>query len=138
MISINMTDIHRMIKQSAVDAIEASSPVRIVWGTVVTASPLKIMVDQKLVLTSEQLVLTHNVLDYQTKISFDNAGIKQLFDKWNISEQTLEETKKIAFTAKVEHEITVYNHLEDGDEVLMIQLQGGQRYVVFEKVVKAS
>jgi hypothetical protein len=132
-----MDDIVKSIKQAAMEASEAASPVKLLWGKVIVASPLKIQIDQKLVLASEQLVLTHNVLDYQTKISFDNAAIKQLFTTWDVLEQTESQPAKIAFKAKVEHEITIYNHLEQDDEVLLAQLQGGQKFVVLEKVVKA-
>lgn len=82
-----------MIKQAAIDAIEAMQPCRIVYGKITSLSPLKIAVDQKLVLTAAQLSFT------QTGKTFINA-------------QT-----------------------QTGAKVAMIRQQGGQSYLVVDKVV---
>ena len=50
-----------VIKQAAMEAQESSKPVNILFGTVLSASPLKIQVDQKSIYTSKMLILTRNV-----------------------------------------------------------------------------
>ena len=50
-------DLLTLIKKSAVEAVEAAKPAAVVNGTVLGTSPLKIRLNQKLVLTGQQLVL---------------------------------------------------------------------------------
>lgn len=131
----NMGNITKLIKRTALDAVKESKPTSIVFGKVISAEPLKINVEQKLNLTVAQLVLTNNVRDYKTQISFDDPNIKQVFTTWDMGESVESSPSKIAFKNKIKHEITIYNGLKVGDEVIMIQMQGGQKYVVFDKVV---
>ena len=86
------------------EAFSASKPVDVVFGKVVSVSPLKIKVDQKLTLTSAQLVLSGNVTEYKVKI--------------NDTEQT------------------IHNNLVVGEEVIMMQVSGGQKYIVIDRIGK--
>lgn len=53
-----------IVKRAAVDAMEASKPVHIVFGQVISTAPLRIQVDQKTIYTAKMLVLTRNVTNY--------------------------------------------------------------------------
>jgi len=66
------SDLVRLIKRAALDAVEASKPCNLVFGTVTSTSPLKINIEQKMTLTSAQLVLLRNVTDYKVKIDIDS------------------------------------------------------------------
>ena len=90
---LDNNSILEMIKQAAVEAVEAMQPCRIVFGKIISLSPLKISVDQKLVLTVNQLTFT------RTGKAFIN------------------------------------NELAPGGKVAMIRQQGGQMYLVLDKVV---
>ena len=48
----------KLIKQVAVDAVNAAKPVEVVFGKVKSVSPLQITVDQKMTLGKNQLILT--------------------------------------------------------------------------------
>lgn len=50
-----------MMKQAAIEAVEAANPVRIQRGSVVETSPLKIKVSQKISLTKEQIVTCRGI-----------------------------------------------------------------------------
>lgn len=65
---LDTNDLVRAIKKAAVEAVEASSPVGITYGTVVNVNPLKIKVEQKMTLTDIQLVLTRTVKDNALQI----------------------------------------------------------------------
>ena len=41
---------------------------------------------------------------------------------------------KIMFKEPVKHEITIYNSLKVGDTVIMMRMQGGQTFVVLDKI----
>lgn len=59
-----MPDYHgllKVIKQAGVEAGSAAGPVTVCFGKVISASPLKVLVDQKMTLGTAQLVLTRNV-----------------------------------------------------------------------------
>ena len=96
-----------LIKKAANEANEASKPMQVSYGKVISTNPLKISIDQRLTLSNAQLVLTRNVSNYETEAQFESA-----------------ERKKI----------TIYNALKDGDNVILFRIQGGQKYVVVDKI----
>lgn len=117
------------------DAVQTSKPVAFCFGKVISESPLQINVEQKITLSPAQLVLSRNVTDFQTKISFDNPDIKNIVKNHTMSD--VEGTDyKLSFEEKVENEVTIHNHLIIGDEVVLSQMQGGQKYIVLDRVVK--
>lgn len=103
----NYTDLVKVIKKAALDAVESNKPVNVVFGAVTSASPLKIRVDHKIVLTSAQLVLSRNVTDYDTSIIIEDG-----------------EEKKV----------TIHNKLKKGEEVILIRQQSGQKYIVLDRL----
>ena len=149
-------DLVRLIKKAALDAVEASKPCNLVFGTVTSTSPLKISVEQKLTLTSAQLVLSRNVTDYKVKIDIDSetesGGDVDLTHSHSYSGTTGSSSShshsysgttedgggiSVAHTHKFvgTKEITIKNALVVGDEVIMIRTQGGQKYIVVDRVV---
>lgn len=56
------------LKRAAVEAVEAGKPVNVYFGEVVSASPLKINVEQKMILGEKQLILSRNVTDFSTMV----------------------------------------------------------------------
>lgn len=96
----------KAIKKAAIQAIRAEKLTEIRFGKVVGVSPLLISVDQKMTLGKAQLVLSRNVTDYETEITVNT------------------EKKKI----------TVHNELVVGDEVILFRQQGGQKYVVKDRI----
>lgn len=80
----------KTIKRIALEAVEASRPVNVCFGKVTSASPLKIQVDQKMILDKDQLILCKTVTDPK---------------------------------------------LKKGDELVLIRQQGGQQYVVIDRMV---
>ena len=87
------TGLIEAIKKAALDAVNATKPVAVLFGKVVSASPLKINVEQKMTLEGAQLILTRNVTDHPTL-----GGLK------------------------------------NGDEVILIRMQGGQQFLVIDRL----
>jgi hypothetical protein len=100
-----------VIKKAALDAVKASSPASIVYGTVVSEDPLKINLEQKLTLDSYNLLLTDNVRDYSVTLKPSGGGTIQSY--------------------------TVCNALRKDEQVLLLQVQGGQKYVIMNRLVRA-
>ena len=101
-----MPSMIQIIKQAAIEAVEASNPTKVMYGSVVSTSPLSIKVDQRFTVTKEFLILTKNVKKYETVVFLDGE----------------------------EKEVEIDNSLRAGDAVILLQQQGGQKYIVLDKV----
>lgn len=66
-------NMNEVIKQIAVAAIEESKPSMVLYGEVINVNPLEIMIDQRLRLTKDYLVLTNAVRDHDIYMSVDHA-----------------------------------------------------------------
>lgn len=69
---ILLADLVQSIKTAALEAIEAEKPCDAIFGTVTSASPLNITVDQKLVLSEAQLILTRHVTEYEIDMTVEH------------------------------------------------------------------
>lgn len=113
------TGLLNTMKQAGSKAVDAGCPVTVCFGKVLSASPLQVLVDQKMTLGSAQLVLTRNVTDYEVAVTID----------WK-TEQTEGHTHDITGKKKLK----VHNSLSAGDEVVLLRQQGGQKYIIIDKV----
>lgn len=120
--------IAKKIKRAAIEAQESTKPVEICFGKVTSASPLKILVEQKLPLGEGQLILARNVTDFTTEVTV-NWNTE---DKGGGSGYASYETHK--HPIKGRKKITVHNGLVVGDEVILIRQQGGQKYIVVDRI----
>lgn len=124
-----MPSMLEIIKRASLDAVENSNPMRIYYGVVATAEPISIKIDQKFTIPSEFIVLTRNVTKYKTKAIYNIKAHETEYDAVDEPHHK-HEVKKKTFT----EDITIDNSLKVGDRVLMIQAQGGQQYIVLDKV----
>lgn len=103
----NMYAFLESIKQASVDAVNASKPFALTLGWVTSASPLKIRIDQKLELTAAQLMLTNAVRDHKIQITPADGEKKQY---------------------------TLHYGLKAGEKVLLLRADGGQKFIVLDRV----
>ena len=155
-----MPDLVESIKKAALQAVDNSKPCGLMFGTVISDSPLKIQVGQKLILTDDQLVLTRNVTDFEVEVSTN----------WGTSSSLGSHTHSVNLSAAVSvssggdpshshgasgsvngstggaslghshsisgrNTVTVHNALSSGESVLLIQQSGGQKFIVIDRVV---
>lgn len=122
----------KLIKQAAIDAVNATKPTAVCFGKVISTSPLQINVEQKMTLGEKQLVLTRNVTDFKTAITGGNiqnyyyVGTPPNVSTLPVSPSHVHALGKI--------QITVHNSLVVGDEVILLQMQGGQKYIVLDRI----
>ena len=83
-----MPNLIESIKKASLEAVEASKPCAVMFGSVTSEIPFKISVEQKLALTETQLIMTKDVTYYSI-----------------------------------------------GDKILLLRMQGGQKYVLMDKVI---
>lgn len=108
------------IKQISHNTIGAGNPVSVMFGTVTRTNPLEVNVDQRFTLTEDFLILTERLTRYEIdlKHKHDTSG----------------EPTREALTEKV----VIREGLKVGDSVLLLRVQGGAQYVVWDKVVNSS
>ena len=70
---LDSNDLLAAIKRAATEAAEASQPADFCFGKVISTNPLKISVEQKMVLSSAQLVLTRNVTEYKVDMTVNHT-----------------------------------------------------------------
>lgn len=131
-------ELTKAIKRAAVEAVNASKPVEVCFGKVTSASPLKILVEQKMTLGEAQLVLCRNVTEYTVEMTVDHYtenetahthAVQDTYTGGGSSSPT-----KHLHAYRGRKKFTVHNGLVVGDEVLLIRQQGGQKYIVVDRI----
>lgn len=126
----------KAMKKAARDEREASKPVNVFFGKVQTVSPLKINVEQKMVLGQAQLVLTRNVTDHRVTVTVQwTTESHEVRHKHTGGEGDTGYTE-VPHSHEIEGKKTllIHNALKVGDEVILIRQQGGQKFVVIDRI----
>lgn len=113
------TGLVNAMKKAGTEAVVAGGPVTVCFGKVMSVAPLQVLVDQKMTLGAAQLVLTKNVTDYEVNVTVE----------WGT--ETSEAHKH---DLKGKKKLTIYNSLIKGDEVVLLRQQGGQKYIIIDRV----
>lgn len=125
-------ELMKTIKRAALDAVKASKPVEVCFGKVTSVSPLKILVEQKLPLGEGQLILTRNVTNFKTYITGGN--VKNYYYTGSDTDGGTAPVVPSHVHAIGKVQITVHNGLVVDDEVILIRQQGGQKYIVVDRI----
>lgn len=133
----NYDDFLKLIKKAAVEAVNASKPANMVFGKVISESPLKIKVDQKLILTEKQLILARDVTDYE--IEMEPSLNEQ--PHYHLTENEAGGGGDAMFAShnhkyQGRKKFLVYNALKMNEEVILMQIAGGQQYIVIDRIGK--
>ena len=121
----NANDIMRMIKTAARDYINSTKPVEFCFGTVQATKPLTIAIEQKnTVIDGEniELILTNNVKEHYVDITVSH----------NTETETCTVPHKHKYSGR--KKILLHYGLNVGEKVLLARWQGGQRYIVIDRV----
>ena len=98
------------IKTASIDAINASKPVEIVFGIVLSIEPLKIDLEQKLTLSESFLIVPEEFTDRKINIVIDDE----------------------------EKEIDIKCALKVDDKLILARVQGGQKYLVLSRLAEVD
>ncbi len=112
------------LKKIAVDANEASDPVRLMFGIVTKTEPLTIMVDQRLILDESKIVLCSSVVERTVKETFN-------MDTESTNSYTLHSHRITG-----QKSVTLNFGLKEGEKVILLRMQGGQSFLVLDRVVE--
>lgn len=98
------------IKTASINAINASKPVEIVYGIVLSIEPLEIDLEQKLTLSESFLIVPEEFTDRKINIVIDDE----------------------------EKEIEIKNALKVDDKLILARVQGGQKYLVLSRLAEVD
>ncbi|RRJ62396.1 DUF2577 domain-containing protein [Paenibacillus oralis] len=110
-----------LIKQMSVGANDASKPVNVLYGTVTKINPLEVNVDQRFTLDEDFLVVTERLSRYEVDLKHNHTYIND-GSQSNTGDA-------------LPDKIVIREGLKVGDKVLLLRVQGGQQYVVWDKVI---
>ncbi|WP_227793628.1 DUF2577 domain-containing protein [Paenibacillus guangzhouensis] len=109
------------IRQLGIDAISAGNPVAVLFGKVSKINPLEVIVDQRFTLDEDFLIITEQLTRYEVDLELAYV---------NMSGNTQTETQQ-----SMKNIVIIREGLKVGDVVILLRIQGGQKYVVWDKVV---
>lgn len=149
-----MPDMHMFlsdVKRAAVEAVQADKPFGFMLGKVISTSPLKIQVDQKLELVASQLILTNAVRDYTVRMTVDHqtesaltthghtcsgitsAGGSDLHSHGYDISTDLADLAHV-HTFKGNKVFQVHLGLKVGEQVILLRVDGGKKFIVLDRV----
>lgn len=122
-----------IVKRAVAETVHAMKLVDVIFGTVISAAPLQIKIDQNAPLQEQHLILTRNVTDYEMDISLGGmTGYASkggaYADAFASHAHTFSGTKKAVFR----------NALVSGDQVVLLRLQGGKKFLVLDRIKPIS
>ena len=119
-----------VVKKAAVEAVEAGKPVNLLFGEVISASPLKIQVDQKAIYTEKMLVLTRNMtVSHRTVVISHGHPVVDTYTGGG-SATPVDHNHPI----KGRKKFKVHNALVVGDWVVLARMQKGKKFVVLDRI----
>ena len=125
-----MAKLEQALKKMINNAIEYNKPSEIYVGKVESVAPLTIRLDIIVpVLEEDELILTHLVKDYQIDITVGHST-----EEMEVVEGAMTDIKKHKHEYKGRKKITVHNGLKVGEGVLLIRQQGGQKFIVLDRI----
>ena len=134
-----MADVNELVKamkKAARDEREASKPAGVYFGEVRSVAPLRISVEQKMELGEAQLVLARGVTDHTVTVSvqWETEGHKVRHMHAGEEGQTDYAEVPHAHALKGKKKLMVHGALEVGDKVMLVRQQGGQKFVVVDRI----
>lgn len=134
--SLDINELVRLIKQAAVEAVQADAPMMMCHGTVISEGPLKIMVDQKKTLEESHLILTDNVRDFNVEMSTIQGTGKSEGPHYTEDESGGSGYAEFAIHRhkyQGRKKWRVHNALKTGEKVILLRCDGGQKYIVLDR-----
>lgn len=122
-----MSEIVQLVKKIAIDAISSNKPVEFTIGVVESVEPIKIRVNQFLVLENDALIIPHYMLP-------DNKYFFNVNEQKIILEDVETEEKKEYKMTVENQELTLDFNINENDKILMLGLQGGQKFFLLCKI----
>lgn len=116
-------DLVRAMQQMSVGASQASYPADVMSGTILSVKPLKVQVEQRFEVSGDMVIVPERLTDYEIKVTVEKTNTEKAGEPEHRHEYGGELVVK------------VHGALKKGDRVQMIRQQGGQKFLIIDKVV---
>lgn len=130
---LDSNDLVKAFKQAAVQAMKAEKPMEVAYGKVTVKDPLTVEVDQKVKLGRKQLLLGETLQEYEAEVEMEVQDLELelvlLSDK-----ETIPVVAK--GSGKMKGKLKQRRSLDAGTDVILMRMQGGQKYMIYDKVKK--
>ena len=135
------------MKEAASGVFYSCNPFSFALGVVVSAEPLKVKIDQKLTLGEKQLILTNSVRDYYVKLTTCGESEKQADGTAHKTEKTMRPPaapEDYGAFDNHDHEykgdkwFKVNLALKAGESVLLLRIDGGQKFIILDRLEAPS
>ena len=133
-----LSELTDAIKKAAIGAIKASKPVEIMFGEVISINPLEINVEQKMTLSAAHLILSRNVTDYTIEMTvshwteYEQEHVHEIEDTYTQGGISKSTDHRHSYSGR--KSFTVHNGLVKGDIVILYRTQGGQKFIVVDRI----
>lgn len=132
----NGADMVSAIKRAAAQAVEAAAPAGLYMGTVLSVSPLTVQLDQKMTVTAEFLMLSTLVQEFNVDMTMDHwtedTNPPTTHAHPDAGVNSFDATHKHAYKGR--KTFLVHLGLQAGERVFLIREQGGQRFLILDRI----
>ena len=132
-----MATLGEAVKLAAGAQRSASKPAAWMFGEVLAVSPLRILVDSRFEIGADQVVLMREFVagQYATHIHGIDPHTHTVQERTHtVSQQTTGGTALISDPTPLQTATEVYTGLLTGDKVVLLQNEGGQKFLVLGRV----
>lgn len=131
-----MYELLNLLKQTSIEANETTKPVAIMFGQVISSNPLKIKIDQKLTLTESFLILTKSVIDYSVNMTVNHSTESYTHSHGYMDDSSSRTTDSNTHSHDYigTKKYTIHNKLQVDDNVLLLRIQGGKKFIVLDVI----
>lgn len=138
-----------IIKHMAVNAVNSTQPFAFNYGKVTSVDPIEIEIDQTLKLSEKQLLFSTLVQDFDVNMYFEHETEETDLihkhdasivitsphgDTGTITVQNSPDSDKHIHEYKGVKTFTVNLKLKKDEKVLLLRVQGGQKFIVLDRV----
>ncbi|WP_273483596.1 DUF2577 domain-containing protein [Desulforamulus ruminis] len=128
-----------LVKQAGVGAVEAGKPAAVLFGTVTKASPLEVNVDQRFTITEDFLIIPESLKFLRACEEKFPVSLKGNFQTGPVVQEESEEqwtgdTRLYGQEVAMTRGEMPLAPLEAGDKLILLRVQGGQQYVILDRV----
>ena len=105
------------IRKAALTAMETTAPVAVLMGTVTKADPLEVNIDQRFTIDADFLLVPESLTKLELDLSHAHSAPGG------------------ATGPSLTEPVVIRPGLKPGDRVVLLRVQGGQKYLILDKVV---
>lgn len=131
-----LPDLTESMKRAALQAMDASKPVNVAFGTVVKTEPLLICIEQKMTLGMDQLILCRHVTEHDIDVTVDWTSAGALGNHQHDTPAGVSGNANLSHAHGIRGRKSMRVHLglTLGERVALLRLRGGQQYLVWDRV----